>query len=65
MTQHAPEVSPELFWDTMTAFQQSAALKAAVDLEIFTKIGERQSTAAEIAPPPVPPNAACEYFATR
>jgi cyclopropane fatty-acyl-phospholipid synthase-like methyltransferase len=49
MTQHAPGVTPELFWDTMTAFQRSAALKAAVDLEIFTKIGEGNSTAAEIA----------------
>ena len=49
MTQHAPDVTPELFWDTMTAFQRSAALKAAVDLEIFTKIGEGNSTAAEIA----------------
>ena len=49
MTQHAPEVTPDLFWETMVAFQRSAALKAAVDLEIFTKIGEGNSTAAEIA----------------
>ena len=49
MTQHAPEVSPELFWGTMTAFQRSAALKTAVDLEIFTHIGAGKTTAAEIA----------------
>lgn len=49
MTQHAPEVSPDLFWQTMTAFQQSAALKAAVDLEIFTHIGAGNHTAADIA----------------
>jgi len=49
MTQHAPEVSPELFWDTMTAFQRSAALKTAVELEIFTHIGAGKTTAAEIA----------------
>jgi cyclopropane fatty-acyl-phospholipid synthase-like methyltransferase len=49
MTQHAPEVSPDLFWQTMTAFQQSAALKTAVELEIFTHIGAGHHTAAEIA----------------
>lgn len=49
MTQPAPGVTPELFWDTMVAFQRSAALKAAIDLEIFTRIGEGNSTAAEIA----------------
>jgi len=49
MTQHAPDVTPELFWDTMTAFQRSAILKTAVDLEIFTRIGKGNSTAADIA----------------
>ena len=49
MTQPAPDVTPELFWETMTAFQRSAVLKAAVDLEIFTKIAEGNATAAEIA----------------
>ena len=49
MTQHAPEVSPDLFWQTMSAFQQSAALKTAVDLEVFTHIGAGKHTAAEIA----------------
>ena len=49
MTQHAPGPTPELFWETMTAFQRSAALKTAVDLEIFTRIGEGNSTAADIA----------------
>jgi 2-polyprenyl-3-methyl-5-hydroxy-6-metoxy-1,4-benzoquinol methylase len=49
MTQHAPDVSPELFWNTMTAFQRSAALKTAVELEIFTHIGSGKTTAAEIA----------------
>ena len=48
MTQHAPDVSPELFWQTMTAFQHSAALKTAVELEIFTHIGAGKTTAAEI-----------------
>ncbi|HEV7699780.1 MAG TPA: methyltransferase dimerization domain-containing protein, partial [Pyrinomonadaceae bacterium] len=49
MSQPAPGVTPDLFWQTMTAFQASAVLKAAVDLEIFTKIGEGNTTAAEIA----------------
>ena len=49
MTQHAPEVTPDLFWQTMTAFQHSAALKTAVELEIFTHIGAGKHTAAEIA----------------
>ena len=49
MTQHAPEVSPELFWQTMTAFQHSAALKTAVELELFTHVGAGKHTTAEIA----------------
>jgi cyclopropane fatty-acyl-phospholipid synthase-like methyltransferase len=47
--QHSPDVSPELFWDTMTAYQRTAALKAAVDLDVFTHIAEGHSTAANIA----------------
>lgn len=49
MTQHAPDATAELFWDTMTAYQRSAAIKAAVDLEIFTRIGQGNSTTADIA----------------
>jgi len=49
MTQPAPGVTPDLFWETMTGFQRSAVLKTAVDLEIFTKIGEGNSTAGDIA----------------
>ena len=49
MTQQAPGATPELFWETMVAFQRSAILKTAIDLEIFTKIGEGNSTAAQIA----------------
>ena len=49
MTQHAPEVSPDLFWQTMSAFQQSAALKTAVELEVFTHIAAGNHTAADIA----------------
>src|SRR6185369_12646965 len=47
--QQTAQVTPELFWDTMVAFQRSAALKAAVDLELFTRIGEGKESAADIA----------------
>jgi hypothetical protein len=43
-----PKVSPELFFETANAFQKSAALKAAIDLEIFTATGNG-ATAEEIA----------------
>ncbi|MFC5453679.1 methyltransferase [Prosthecobacter fluviatilis] len=43
--------SPQLFFETINAFQKSAALKAAVDLGLFAAIGEppATATAAEIA----------------
>lgn len=41
--------SPQLFFETINAFQRSGALKAAVDLRLFTAIGGTPSTAAEIA----------------
>lgn len=44
---HPP--SAELFFRTANAYQQAAALKGAVELDIFTKIGQAKQTAAEIA----------------
>ena len=44
---HAP--SPQLFFETINAFQKSAALKAAIDLGLFTAIGNNSATAAELA----------------
>ena len=41
--------SPDLYFDTIVAFQPSAALKSAIDLELFTTIGDRSQTATEIA----------------
>ena len=41
--------SPQLFFETVTAFHQTEALKAAIQLEIFTAIGEGNQTAAAIA----------------
>lgn len=47
--QQPAHVTPELFWDTMIAFQRSAILKTAVELEIFTHIAKGQTTAGTIA----------------
>ncbi len=41
--------SPELFFQTLTAYQKTAALKAALDLSLFTAIGDTPSTAGELA----------------
>lgn len=41
--------SPELFFQTVNAYQRTEGLKAAIELEIFTAIGEGKTTAAEIA----------------
>ena len=42
-------VSPELIFDTIHGYQRSAALKGAIDLDLFTAIGEGNTTAAAIA----------------
>jgi hypothetical protein len=49
MAQTAPQVDLQPIWQLMTAFQHSAAFKAAVELELFTKIADGNKTAAEIA----------------
>lgn len=46
--------SPELFFQTLTAYQKTAALKAALDLNLFTALGETPSTAGGICPEPRP-----------
>src|ERR1044072_8900028 len=45
----AKQPSPQLFFQTINAHQRTEALKAAIELEVFTAIGEGNSTAAEIA----------------
>jgi len=47
MTQSPP--SPVLFLDTLVGYQRSAALKAAIELALFTAIGEGNLSAAAIA----------------
>jgi ubiquinone/menaquinone biosynthesis C-methylase UbiE len=41
--------SPQLFFQTINAYQRTEALKAAIELEVFTAIGEGNSTVPEIA----------------
>jgi 2-polyprenyl-3-methyl-5-hydroxy-6-metoxy-1,4-benzoquinol methylase len=48
-TPSTQQPSPQLFFQTINAYQQTQALKAAIELELFTAIGEGNSTAAEIA----------------
>lgn len=45
----AQEPSPVLFFQTINAQQRTEALKAAIELEVFTAIGEGNTTAAQIA----------------
>jgi SAM-dependent methyltransferase len=49
MNDAAAGPNPGLFFDTINAYQKSAALKAAIELEIFTHIGETPATAPAIA----------------
>jgi ubiquinone/menaquinone biosynthesis C-methylase UbiE len=49
MSSPAQQPSPQLFFQTINAYQQTEALKAAIQLEVFAVIGEGKTTAAEIA----------------
>jgi len=45
----AQQPSPQLFFQTINAHQRTEALKAAIELEVFTAIAEGNTTVAEIA----------------
>jgi ubiquinone/menaquinone biosynthesis C-methylase UbiE len=45
----AQQPSPQLFFQTINAYQRTEGLKAAIELEVFTAIGEGSATAADIA----------------
>src|SRR5262245_17402725 len=49
MTSPAPQPSPVLFFQTVNAYQRTEALKGAIELDVFTAIGEGNKTAADIA----------------
>ena len=48
-TSAAQQPSPQLFFQTINAHQRTEALKAAIELEVFTVIGEGNATVAQIA----------------
>ena len=41
--------SPVLFFQTLTAYQRSDAIKAAIELDLFSAIGSDGATAADVA----------------
>ena len=41
--------TPQLFLQTINSYQRTEALKAAIELNVFTAVGEGKETAAEIA----------------
>src|SRR5689334_18368790 len=43
------EPDPGIIWDTFNAYQRTAALRAADDLDVFTAIGEGAGLAEELA----------------
>jgi 2-polyprenyl-3-methyl-5-hydroxy-6-metoxy-1,4-benzoquinol methylase len=49
MTQSADTPSPELFLQSVSAYQRTEALRAAVELDLFTAIGEGRSAVAALA----------------
>lgn len=48
-TSAAQQPSPQLFFQTINAYQRTEALKAAIELEVFTAIAEGNPTVAQIA----------------
>jgi len=49
MSDTAPPPSPQLYFETINAFQKTGALKAGIDLELFTKLAPEPLNAAELA----------------
>jgi Dimerisation domain len=49
MSSPATQQPPQLFFQTINSYQRTEALKAAIELEVFTAIGEGNSAVPEIA----------------
>ena len=49
MTQTGSSPTPERIWQIITGYQMTAAIKAAIELRVFTHIAEGKTTAAAIA----------------
>src|SRR5689334_11449188 len=47
--QTKPQPSPQLFFQTINAYQRTEALRAAIELEVFSAIGEGKVTVTDIA----------------
>jgi 2-polyprenyl-3-methyl-5-hydroxy-6-metoxy-1,4-benzoquinol methylase len=45
----AQQPSPQLFFQTVSSYQRTEALKAAIELEVFTAIGEGNTSASQVA----------------
>src|SRR5260370_7824305 len=45
----AAQPSPDRIFETLTAFEQTEALRSAIELDVFTAIGEGATTAAAVA----------------
>ena len=43
------EPNPQLIWETFNAYQRTAALRAAIELDLFTAVGEGATTAEALA----------------
>jgi len=43
------DISPDPFMDAVLAFQQTAAIKAAIELDLFTEIAKGNVTAERLA----------------
>jgi ubiquinone/menaquinone biosynthesis C-methylase UbiE len=48
-TPQTHQASPELIFDTLNAYQRTAALRGAIELDLFTAIGEGAVTAPDLA----------------
>jgi SAM-dependent methyltransferase len=46
---HSTEPNPAIIWDTIHAFQRTACLRGAVELDLFTRIGEGNQTVETLA----------------
>lgn len=49
MTQAGNSPTPERIWQIITGYQMTAAIKAAIELGVFTQIAQGKTTASEIA----------------
>ena len=47
--QHQPAPSPEIIFDTLNAYQRTAALRGAIELDLFTAIAEGNTTTKSIS----------------